>query len=67
MNEQEREWRLSLSVGTTIDVFKRDWKHGNEMWTKGKIVAVTGSETWISTKMLQIAFYKDTSVSEVKY
>lgn len=54
MNEDERAWRLSLDVGTTIDVFKRDYKFGNEQWTKGKIVSVTGYVSDLSTKNLRI-------------
>ena len=42
MNEQEREWRLSLKVGDTVDVFKRDVKYQVQMWTKGEIVSTSG-------------------------
>ena len=67
MNDDDRDWRLSLDVGKTVDVFKRDWKLGAEMWTKGKIVAVTGNESELSTKNLKIAYYMCTSIMEAKY
>jgi len=41
-NESEREWRLALDVGTTIDALKQDIKSESEMWSKATITAVTG-------------------------
>ena len=67
MNEEERDWRLSLDVGKTIDVFKQDVKKGLEMWTKGEIIAVTGYQQDISSKSLKVSFYMDVSVNEASY
>ena len=65
MNDDEREWRLSLEVGKTIDVLKRDVKQGLQMWTKGEIVSVTGNVAELSTKNLKIKFYRDVSINEI--
>ena len=64
LNEDEREWRLSLEVGKTIDVFQRDWKNKSEMWTKGKIVAVTGEVSQLYSKNLKIKIYNNSSFME---
>ena len=56
MDDSEREWRMSLEVGTTIDVLKYDISNKQQMWTRGEIVAVTGDMSDISKKMLTMAY-----------
>ena len=64
MNEDEREWRLSLDTNMTIDVFLRDWKNKSEMWTKGKIVAITGEISQLYSKNLKIKIYNNSCFME---
>ena len=67
MPVDEREWRMALDVGKTVDVFKQDPKKGHQMWTKGEIVAVTGYLQDITTKNLKIKFHADVSLGETSY
>jgi len=66
-NEDERMWRLALDVGTDIDVFKRDVKRKSQMWTMGKIVAVTGVVDDLARKRLTVKFHQDVTVTEKAY
>ena len=62
----ELEWRLALDIGMTIDVFKRDAKKKLQMWSKGKIEAVTGTVSDLRKRYLTISYFSDKSVSEAK-
>lgn len=67
-NKEEKEWRLALDTGKDIDVFKRDFKKKNQMWTKGKIISMTGTNiTDLTKKKFTVNFHQDVGMSEVRY
>lgn len=67
LNAEERAWRLSLEKDMDVDVLKRDDKKRLEMWSKGKIVSVTGLVSDLATKRMTIKFYQDVGVAEGHY
>lgn len=64
LNAEERAWRLSLEKDMDVDVLKRDDKKRLEMWSKGKIVSVTGLVSDLATKRLTIKYWQDVGVAE---
>ena len=55
-----------MQTGQELDLFKRDWRNKSEMWTKGKIISMTGDQTDVSRKRLVVEYHQDVGMGEVK-
>jgi hypothetical protein len=50
MSEEEREWRMSLKVGSQIDAIKFDQENNLKCWSKARIVQSIGNGNYFQVQ-----------------